>query len=247
MKFWPLFVLLCFIIGCSRAPVNPAPADVDKSKPPPAVIPVAQPTPEKKNDTPVKDIAKPRENPEIVRNNERGIIRGIVRREDGANSGIAGAVVWLKPTGKTTLQPPPVETVRLSVEQDEYRPHVLLAQKGGSLELRTVEERSDFQASGAAAFSETIQRGTQRTFPLTTAGLIEVRSQLHPKRSPAYLWVLDGVPGTLTGSDGRFHLPPVSAGEYELVLGHEKQQPARVRLALGANEGAEVRWTLPKP
>ena len=148
MKPW-LCLALCLSIGCSRTPMNPTPSDVDKSKPPPAVIPVAQPTPEKKNDTPVKDIAKPRENPEIVRNNERGIIRGIVRREDGANSGIAGAVVWLKPTGKTTLQPPPVETVRLSVEQDEYRPHVLLAQKGGSLELRTVEERSDFQASGA--------------------------------------------------------------------------------------------------
>lgn len=240
MKPW-LCLALCLSIGCARAPVSPPPADTDKSNPPTAVIPVAKPTPEKKTDASVKNIAKPRENPEIVRTNEPGVIRGVVGGER-----IANAVVWLKPIDKTTLQAPPVETVRLSVEQGDYRPHVLLAQKGGVLELRTVDERADFQASGAAAFSETIQRGTQRTFPLTTVGLIEVRSQLHPQRNPAYIWVLDGVPGTLTGTDGRFQLPPVSIGEYELVLWHERRHPTTVRLKLSDNEGAEVRWILPK-
>lgn len=190
----------------------------------------------------MKDIAKPRENPEIVRTKERGVIRGVVYGERVAN-----VVVWLKPIGKTTLQPSPVEMVRLSVEQGDYRPHVLLAQKGSVLELRTVDERADYQASGAATFSDILTRGTQRKYPVSTPGLIEVRSQLHPQRSPAYIWVLDSVPGTLTGTDGRFQLPPVSAGEYELVLWHETQHPTIVRLNLSANEGAEVRWILPKP
>jgi len=78
-----------------------------------------------------------------------------------------------------------------------------------------------------------------------------VRSQLEPQRIPAYIWVLDSIDGTLSGKDGQFRLPQVSAGEYELMLWHEgwptneaTPRTARVRLTLGANDGAEVRWTL---
>lgn len=240
MKLCALSVLV--LLGCTRGPVTPAPSNADSPKSSP-VVSVAQPTPEKKNDAPVKDIAKPHDNPQLIRNNERGIIRGIVRGDKDS----ADAVVWLKPLHNTTLQSPPIERVRLRVEQDEFRPHVLLAQKGSVLELRTVEPRADFQASGAATFSETIERGMQRTFPLSTPGLIEVRSQLHPQRAPAYLWVLDGVPGVLTGSDGTFRLPPVPPGEFELTLWHAKQSSTRVPLSLKDNEGVEVRWTLTKP
>lgn len=247
-----LLVAMSLMIGCSRAPVSPAPSDSVAPKPS-VVVPVAKPIPEKKTEIPVKDIAKPKDNPEILRTNERGILRGIVRRKGGAMPGVAGAVLWVKTAGKTTIPPPPVETVRLSVEQGEYRPHLTLAQKGGAIELRTVDERADFQASGAATFSETIQRGEQRTFPLSSPGLIAVSSQLQPRRLPAYVWVLNGVPGTLTGTDGQFRLPPLSAGEYELVLWHEDGRAnamtphrARVRLTLDANDGAEVRWTLPE-
>jgi hypothetical protein len=225
---------LCAAFGCSRAPEHPVASDAAPPSPP--VVSVAQPLPEKKIDAPVKDIAKARQNPEIIRNNERGIVRG---------EGVANAVVWLKPLGKTTLPAPPTETVGLSVEKGGYRPHLAVAQKGSVLELRTVDERADFQASGAATFSEILQRGMQRTFPLSTAGPIEVRSQLHPDRAPAYVWVLDGVPGTVSDKDGRFRLPPIPAGEYELVLEREKRQAERVRLTLGVNEGAEVRFSFP--
>jgi hypothetical protein len=255
MRLWHGLVLLVpmgLLIGCSRAPVSPTPA-AEGAPNPSAVVSVVKSAPEKKIETPVKDIAQARNNPEILRTNERGILCGIVRQEGRAMPGVAGAVLWVTPANKTTMQPPLVETVCLSVEQGEYRPHVVLAQKGGILELRTVDERADFQASGAATFSETIQRGEQRTFPLASAGLIAVHSQLQPRRLPAYVWVLDGVPRTLTGSDGQFRLPPLSAGEYELVLWHEDghanattPRTAHVRLTLGANDGAEVRWTLPK-
>lgn len=236
MKYRPgsaLSIALCLTIGCSRGPVAPVPAETIAPKPSP-VVSVAQPAP-------VKDIAKPRDNPEVIRTKEPGVIRGIFQGEDAGHG-----VVWLKPLGKTTLPAPPVETVHLRLEGGKYRPHLLLAQKGSSLELRTVEDRADFQASGAATFSATVQRGTMQTFPLATAGTIEVRSQLHPERTPAYIRVLDGVPGAATGSEGRFQLPPVSAGEYELTLWHEKRLSARVRLKLDANEGADVRWTVPK-
>lgn len=241
MKFWTCSILVCLLLGCARGPGTPAPSEAESTKSSP-VVSVAQPTTERKNDAPTKDIAKQQENPQVIRTNEKGVLRGIVRRERG----IADAVVWLTPVGQTKLPSPPIETVRLSVEQGTYRPPVLLAQKGSVLELRTVDERADFQASGAATFSETIERGTMRTFPLSTPGRIEVRSQLHPQCAPASIWVLDGVPGVRTGSDGRFQFPPVSPGDYELMLGYEKQPPVRVRITLGTHEGVEVRWTLPQ-
>jgi hypothetical protein len=205
------------------------------------------------------------DNPVVLRNKEAGVLRGVVRWEgpeplhatshlriDPATHGVAGAVIRLHALGKTKLATPPAEPVRLVVDRGEYRPHVVLAQKGSTLELRSIEERADFQASGVAVFSETMQRGESRTFRLASAGLIEVRSQLQPDRTPAYVWVLDGSPGALTATDGQFRLPPVPTGEYELTLWHEDwhtderapPRTARVRIALGEGEGAEVRWTL---
>jgi hypothetical protein len=262
-----LALLFCLTIGCSRTPVSPSPSEDGKDKSS-AVLPAAKPkltpAPEKKHDPPVKGIAKPRDNPEIIRTSEHGIVRGIVRWEgaepkppsqrlriDATTRGVAQTVVWLTPSDNKMKPVFPVKTVPLSTEQGEYQPHILLAQKGNTLELRTIEDRADFQASGAATFSATIQRGEWRTFPLSSPGLITVHSQLQPDRIPAYIWVLDSVLGTLSGKDGQFRLPPVGAGEYELVLWHEDWRSneampptARVRLSLGANDGAEVRWTM---
>jgi hypothetical protein len=260
-----LVLLFGLLIGCSKTSVSPAPADADKDKPS-AILSVAAATSEKKTDTLKKGIAKPRENPEIVRTKERGLIRGVVRWEgteptpptprlriDTATHGIAQTAVWLVPADRKRKSIFPATTVQLSAEQGEYRPHILLAQKGSRVELRTTEDRADFQATGAASFSETLQRGRFSSLSLSTPGLIEVRSQLQPQRLPAYIWVLDSVLGTLTEKDGTFRLPQVSAGEYDLMLWHESwrideptPQPVRVRLALGADDGIEVRWTLTK-
>ena len=258
-------LLLCLSIGCSRGPVSTAVPDAtpEKSPPPFRTVVKPTPTPDKKQRPPIKEIAAPRENPEVVKTKERGILRGVVRWEgvepeqrtprlriDRATHGVAETVVWLTSAEKTPSQAP-AEPARLSAEQGEYRPHIVLARKGGIIELRTVEERADFQASGAATFSETLQRGDRRVFPLSSAGLIEVRSQLQPRRRPAYVWVLENGPGALTATDGQFRLPPVPAGNHELMLWHEDwhngaaaPRTARVRLTLAADEGAEVRWTL---
>jgi hypothetical protein len=257
-------LLLSISLGCARAPVA--------SDPQPAVTesPTTKQTTEKSKSEPKETLERlpppaQDENPVVIRNKEAGILRGVVRWEgpeplhaaprlriDSATRGVAGSVIRLNALGKSKSTSPPAEPVRLVAERGEYRPHVILAQKGSTLELRSVEERADFQASGASAFSETIRRGDSRAFRLSSPGLIEVRSQLQPERVPAYIWVLDGSPGALTGTDGQFRLPPVPPGEYELTLWHEDwhaDEPApprtlRVRIALGEGEGAEVRWTL---
>jgi hypothetical protein len=255
-------LLLSLSWGCARAPVasDPQPAATET----PTTKQATEKTKLESKET-LERLPPPAQddNPQVITNKEAGVLRGIVRWEgpeplhatprlriDPATRGVAGTVIRLFALGKAKTALPPAEPVRLVAERGEYRPHIVLAQKGSTIELRSVEERADFQASGAAAFSETIRRGESRAFRLSSPGLIEVRSQLQPERAPAYVWVLDGSPGALTGTDGQFRLPPVPPGEYELMLWHEDwhaDEPApprtlRVRIALG--EGAEVRWTL---
>ncbi|HWG43276.1 MAG TPA: hypothetical protein VN688_10860, partial [Gemmataceae bacterium] len=201
----------------------------DSNKSPPIqAVKKSTPPPPTKSDPPLTKIPTRKENPEVIKNKESGIIHGVIRWEgtepspptprlriDSTTHGISQTAVWLV-SGKRTI-PASTEPISLVVEQGEYRPHVVLAQRGNSVELGTIDERADFQASGAATFSETLKRGNKRRFPLSSPGLIEVRSQLQPKRTPAYIWVLDGSPGAISGTEGRFRLPPVPPGDYELV------------------------------
>jgi hypothetical protein len=124
------------------------------------------------------------------------------------------------------------------------------------LELGTGDDRADFRATGAATFSMGLDRGQNRSVPLSRTGLIEVRSDLHPWMTPAYVHVLDHPFHAVTDAEGRFRLPAVRAGAYRLVLWHEgvpdvKQPGGRaplethVSVKVGSDAGAEVLWTLP--
>jgi hypothetical protein len=267
MKPWygpPAALLLTLSLGCARAPVASDPQPALKENPT-TEREIGKAKPESKEALEPLPPPGRDDNPVVTRTKEAGILRGVVRWEgpeplhatprlriDPATHGVAGTMIRLQALGKTKPASPPAEPVRLVAERGEYRPHVVLAQKGSTIELRSVEERADFQASGAATFSETMQRGDSRAFRLSSPGLIEVRSQLQPERAPAYIWVLDGSTAALTANDGQFRLPPVPPGEYELMLWHEgwhTDEPApprtlRVRIALGEGEGAEVRWAL---
>jgi hypothetical protein len=260
-----VWLLLSLSIGCTKAPVSSVPQDTAKEKPrAPRPIAVSPPVPPRKVEA--SPAPARRDNPEIIPNKETGVIRGVIRwagavparatprlRIDPASHGVADTVVRIVSSSRAIT--PATETVQLVAEPGAYRPHIVLAPKGGRIELRTIDARADFQASGAATFSETISRGERRDFPLSSAGLIEVRSELQPQRTPAYIWVLDGAPAAVSGTDGQFQLPPVPPGEHELALWHEdwrtsatgSPRTARVRIKLGPGEGAEVRWALAEP
>jgi hypothetical protein len=182
---------------------------------------------------------------------------------DPKTGGLANVIVWLD-------NPPPQDSgggnrpgagpasLSLVQRRGNYDPHVQAVRTGTLLELGTVDDRADFRARGAVTFSEVLVRGERRSFRLSDTGPVEVRSDPHPWRTPAYLRVLDHSYHAVTGTDGRFRLPPVPAGEYRLMLWHESGQApdpkkpggwapleARVSVKVGSGAGAEVHWTLP--
>jgi hypothetical protein len=166
------------------------------------------------------------------------------------NQGIANVVVWLEnaPDGGAVEAG---EDAELRQRDGDFHPHVLTARLGTRLKLVSADDRADFQAGGAQSFSLALTRGKQELRLLSRPGLVEVRSDALP--SLAYVWVFRHRHYAQTDADGRFRLPAVPPGKYELVLWHEgwrgsdSSSPAvrkQVTLTLGEREGKSVEWTL---
>jgi hypothetical protein len=170
-----------------------------------------------------------------------------VHEPDG---GVGGVAVWLvKPPDATALPPEPIH---LTQSHGHYHPHIQVVRQGGQLELRSADDKANFQGSGAASFSARLDRGGRLSFTLGQTGLVEVRSELLPGVRPAYIHVLDHSYYAVTDKEGRFHLPNVPPGEYHVVLWHEGwRSPAPVRVQVGvklaSGEGAAIQWTLSNP
>src|SRR5262249_52520427 len=139
-----------------------------------------------------------------------------------------------------------------------FRPHILVARKGTTLQLGTNDDEADFELSGAAALSVRLTRGQIRPLELSRPGVVKVTSQANPWMTPATIHVIDHDYHAVTGPAGRFRLPAVLPGEYELVFWHEGWREekksgvieavrAQVRVKLGRDEGAVVQWTLSNP
>jgi hypothetical protein len=168
----------------------------------------------------------------------------------GQNGGIAGAVVWLSdPRTREPLHVPPAP-VRIHQQKGVYQPHVRAVPQGTRVAFTSDDDNAILDASGAAKF--VINRGDLMPRTLEQPGLVELRSKIYPWMS-AYVWVFDHNHFATTNEEGRFHLPPVPPGTYELNLWHEgwRGEPPspghlhkRIEVKLEAHKGAGVQWVL---
>jgi hypothetical protein len=126
------------------------------------------------------------------------------------------------------------------------------------LHLRTTDDTADFQLSGVRSFAGGLARGQAKRVSLNRRGLVTVESSDRPWMTPAYLHVLDHDYFAITSGDGKFVLPQLVPGDHEVVLWHEgwsrgeehgPPQPIerRVKVKVGAGQGAGIKWVLPAP
>jgi hypothetical protein len=176
-------------------------------------------------------------------------------RINAADKGIAGGVIWLvkAPAGTAPLQ---ALELQLYQQDRQFRPHVLAAPRGSSLKMLTTDEKASFKATGAADFTCSPQKGKPQVRTLDRAGLVELRSEVDPAMS-GYLWVFDHPCFAVTDGEGRFRLPEVPPGRYEVVMWHEgwrSLDPAqhtyrapvqkKATMELGKGQGAAIQFTL---
>jgi hypothetical protein len=174
---------------------------------------------------------------------------------DPTTGGLANAVVYLK-KAPPQAEPYNPDLATLTQSKGRYEPHVQVVARGSKLRLRASDDTADFHLSGEASAYKALARGRSVLLPLRNLGLVLVTSDDRPWMTPAYVFVLDHDYHAVTGEDGRFRLPKLRPGKYELVLWHEgwagratEGVPAPIErtltVELAPGRGAEVNWTLP--
>jgi hypothetical protein len=145
---------------------------------------------------------------------------------DPATHGVVGAVVYLRGVDPSKARPwdhPPVRVEQrhhqFQVRQGNATGLVGFVRRGDPIAMISLE--NDFhalQARGAAFFTLVFPDPDQeQTRRLDRRGIVELRSNCGYFWMRAYLFVDDHPYYALTDGRGRFRLPQVPAGDYELV------------------------------
>jgi hypothetical protein len=163
------------------------------------------------------------------------------------NQGIADAVVSL-------VQAPPTQSVAREVQlyhkKPSFLPHVLAVPRGSTLKMLSTDAQGSFQAHGAMEFSCTAEPGKPQSRTLDQVGHIMIRSDADPNML-AHVWVFDHPYVAVTDESGRFRLPDVPPGKYQVKLWHEGWRGSEgtdihktATVQLGQKEGANVEFSL---
>jgi hypothetical protein len=179
-------------------------------------------------------------------------------RVDPTTHGVADAIVWVVNPPEEAANPP-TESVALTQRDGDCQPHVLAARRGSRLQLGSADDKAVFHATGAADFIETVLPGAPMERVLDRSGLVEVRSDLLPWMC-GYIHVLEHRFFARSAPDGRFRLPPLPAGTYQVMLWHEgwritdpaefkvaapsQVEVAQVTVDPAKGQGASLQWVL---
>jgi hypothetical protein len=155
---------------------------------------------------------------------------------DPASRGLAGAVVFLRGVDPERSRPwdhPPVRVVmndfRIDVVQGESRGRVGFVRRGDAVEMVSTQEvfhslRAGGDAFWTLAFPDPDRPLTRR---LNHAGVVELSSGAGYFWMSGHLFVVEHPYFTTTDAEGRFTLPRVPPGQYELVCWHPAWQVRR--------------------
>jgi hypothetical protein len=140
--------------------------------------------------------------------------------------GVAGAVVFLRGVEARRARPwdlPPVRVVQqgrqLHVRQGDADGHVGFVRRGDVVEVVSADAAFySLHADGAAFFTLAFPDPDRpRTRRLTEPGVVELTSAAGAFWMRGYLFVADHPYYARTDAEGRFTLPAVSPGRYEVV------------------------------
>ncbi len=143
------------------------------------------------------------------------------------NRGIKDAVVFLRqmnPAKAKKWNHPPVDVYfqdyQIHIKQGNKAVPVGFIQRGQKVSFSSEEERFHaIRAEGAAFFTMTLPKGgSQRFRKLNQNGFVELSSAAGYFWLRGHLLVADHPYLALTDADGRFEIPQVPPGEYELAV-----------------------------
>lgn len=152
-----------------------------------------------------------------------------------AAGGVGDAVVFLRGVEPAAARPWDLPPVRVEMHQEQIRIHqgdavsrAGFVKPGDAIEMVSREEwREVLQARRSAFFSLTlVDAGVVRTRRLDRLGEVELISGMGHFWMRGHIFVVAHPYYTRTDATGRFKLPQVPAGAYQLVCWHPNWRPA---------------------
>lgn len=173
--------------------------------------------------------------------NVSGKINFVAKR--GQNPNANETLVWLEPTGKTSIKRPP-STVSIVTRGKALVPHVLAIPVGSTVEFPNDDPISHnlFSLSSPNAFDLGLyRRGAGKSHKFESAGLVNVYCNVHPNMS-AVIHVMATPFYAFADAGGTYTLADVPPGKYRLVAWNE--QGGQSDTPLEVTSGGQVVGTL---
>ena len=156
----------------------------------------------------------------------QGAVSGRVSIQERAGqtaSDYGNTVIYLQPRGDRKLRAPDVK-VPIAMNARQFSPHVRVVSLGSTVEYPNQDPFSHniFSTAAGAAFDlGTYPGGTTRSVTFRKTGAFPIYCNIHSGMT-AYVVVVSTPYRVLAGADGRWTLPGVAAGSYDLHVWHER-------------------------
>jgi plastocyanin len=162
------------------------------------------------------------------------------------NKDYAGVVIWLTPVGKPAPPAPPRREV-MKQKDRHFIPHVLAIPVGGTVDFPNLDPiyHNAFSTFSGQPFDTALYPpGTSKAQTFKMPGIVRVFCQIHPTMS-AIIAVVPSPWFATTAPSGKFTIPNVPAGEYQIQFFHERSLPERLQFLAKTITVPEEGVTLP--
>jgi len=156
----------------------------------------------------------------------QGAVSGRVSIQERAgqvSSDYGNTVIYLQPRGERKLRAPEVK-VPIAMNARQFTPHVRVVSLGSTVEYPNQDPFSHniFSTAAGAAFDlGTYPGGTTRSVTFRKTGAFPIYCNIHSGMT-SYVVVVATPYRVMAGADGRWTLPGVAAGSYDLHVWHER-------------------------
>jgi len=147
------------------------------------------------------------------------------------NKDYTGVVIWLEPADGARPPEMPPKHVRMIQQDRHFKPHVLAISVGSTVDFPNLDPifHNAFSNFAGQVFDIGLYPpGTSRSASFKQAGIVRVFCNIHPTMS-AIIAVLPTPWYALTDSTGRFSIPGVPPGEYQLRIFYERALPENLQ------------------
>jgi plastocyanin len=141
----------------------------------------------------------------------------------------SGVVLWLNPVGRTA--PPLPKTVKMVQRDKHFIPHVVAVPVGGTVDFPNLDPiyHNAFSNFSGQPFDVGLYRpGTSKAVTFKYPGIVRVFCNIHSNMS-AIIAVVPTPYYVVTTESGKFNIPNVPPGEYELHIFHERALPENLK------------------